>query len=604
MFRPNRTATTARSLLFISVITLLLAACTQGDLTTPPDSRISWAFSPNELAISSDIGLSGSNNHTLTLTNTGALSSTYTLSSSETWLQIPEPTGTLAAGESTTLRLNITPCETLGMNTSTLNVQGGGSETSIRISRDCQHIQQAAISDITPEQLELVSLVNTGADATVSFKNEGSAVLMFDVRSNADWLSVSPQAGELNAGETQTLTLSTTCANAGVQQAMLTLSSNAQLNNVQIPVTLECSNERFSLLVSADEGGRVLVAGDACDADCTTEVAAGATVMVEAVAEEGFLFAGWQGSDCESSRCALKVTADTSLKANFQPDTSTGFQIQVRFSDSQLSASQQAVFKQAADRWSEIIIADVPDIDVNIQDNDCGNGIKGIQGRVDDLVIDVSAPSIDGNGGVLGSAGPCGVRYDNQKGQFSYPYFGLMRLDKADIDALEQNGQLENVILHEMGHILGIGTLWDHHDLLEYNASSCLASVSIGFSGQMALSAYESMGQTGFIPVENDGGQGTKCGHWDEGTFGNELMTGWLDAGENPLSSLTIASLADLNYTVDMTAADAYSVSDMSISQQSLSNKLDLHAAETIILPKFMNQEKIQHQHPHQHQHD
>lgn len=52
--------------------------------------------------------------------------------------------------------------------------------------------------------------------------------------------------------------------------------------------------------------------------------------------------------------------------------------------------------------------------------------------------------------------------------------------------------------------------------------------------------------------------------HWRLTTsgvlLGNELMTGFLDAGTNPLSSLTIASLQDLGYEVSFDAANQFSL--------------------------------------------
>ena len=59
------------------------------------------------------------------------------------------------------------------------------------------------------------------------------------------------------------------------------------------------------------------------------------------------------------------------------------------------------------------------------------------------------------------------------------------------------------------------------------------------------------------VPIETEGGPGTAEGHWSERVFDNELMTGWLDSGTNPISRLTIASMADLGYVVDMSKADA-----------------------------------------------
>jgi hypothetical protein len=58
--------------------------------------------------------------------------------------------------------------------------------------------------------------------------------------------------------------------------------------------------------------------------------------------------------------------------------------------------------------------------------------------------------------------------------------------------------------------------------------------------------------------VENTGGSGTANVHWRESVFGNELMTGWLSGSTQPLSRITVGSLADIGYQVDMNAADQY----------------------------------------------
>jgi hypothetical protein len=62
--------------------------------------------------------------------------------------------------------------------------------------------------------------------------------------------------------------------------------------------------------------------------------------------------------------------------------------------------------------------------------------------------------------------------------------------------------------------------------------------------------------------VEREGGPGTREGHWRESSFGNELMTGFLNPGETPLSRLTIAALRDMGYEVNMDAADAFDIPD------------------------------------------
>ena len=36
-----------------------------------------------------------------------------------------------------------------------------------------------------------------------------------------------------------------------------------------------------------------------------------------------------------------------------------------------------------------------------------------------------------------------------------------MSFDTADLAQIEADGSLVRVIMHEMGHVLGIGTIWD-----------------------------------------------------------------------------------------------------------------------------------------------
>lgn len=214
------------------------------------------------------------------------------------------------------------------------------------------------------------------------------------------------------------------------------------------------------------------------------------------------------------------------------------FQIDVIFTDNSLTPSQQAIFTDAANRWAQIIIGDVPDVFVT-----------GL-GLVDDVAIEASAPTIDGPGGILGQAGPRTLR----SGSF-IPASGVMQFDSADVANLETSGQLENVILHEMGHVLGIGTIWSSLGLLQGAGGA-----DPRFLGAGATAEYNAIFDRAesSVPVANTGGSGTRDAHWRESVFNNELMTGFLDGGDNPLSRITVASLADMGYEVDLDAADPY----------------------------------------------
>ena len=60
-----------------------------------------------------------------------------------------------------------------------------------------------------------------------------------------------------------------------------------------------------------------------------------------------------------------------------------------------------------------------------------------------------SVREIDGRSGILASAGPCGIRDD----ETHLPFMGAMQFDLDDLEWLEEQGDMEEVILHEMGHV-------------------------------------------------------------------------------------------------------------------------------------------------------
>lgn len=80
----------------------------------------------------------------------------------------------------------------------------------------------------------------------------------------------------------------------------------------------------------------------------------------------------------------------------------------------------------------------------------CGGSPESPAGR---LLISSMLGIIDGAGGVLGSAGPSLIWIDCP----SISLEGSMTLDIADIVSLEEEGTLEGVVIHEMGHVIGIG---------------------------------------------------------------------------------------------------------------------------------------------------
>lgn len=239
--------------------------------------------------------------------------------------------------------------------------------------------------------------------------------------------------------------------------------------------------------------------------------------------------------------------------------SAAGFDINLRFV-ALPTVNQLATFNDAATRWETIITSDLTNIPLTVAAGSCSSAVP-INETIDDLMITVRLEPIDGAGSVLGSAGPCFTRTTG-----GLPILGAMRFDTADLANLEAAGSFGNVILHEMGHVLGIGTVWQSKGLLLNPSLPSSPGADTHFTGAQALIGFNNVGGSTWTggsktPVENNqGGSGTRDSHWREGVLANELMTGFLNNGSNPLSQLTIRSLADLGYTVDLGQADAFNV--------------------------------------------
>lgn len=230
--------------------------------------------------------------------------------------------------------------------------------------------------------------------------------------------------------------------------------------------------------------------------------------------------------------------------------------IELRGIDS-LGPAETAAFTAAKQRWESIIVRGVPATTAPPRPPCLPASSPDLPGTIDDLIIDVAVVPIDGPGGVLAEAGPTCVNLSTE-----LPVHGIMRFDSADVATLLANGQFELVVLHEMAHVLGFGTVWDMTSFVggSRKVISGAGTSNPRYSGGRGVAEYSLLGQSGNVPLENLGGPGTADAHWRETTFGNELMTGFLNPGANPLSRLSIASMVDLGYQVDVDQADPYSL--------------------------------------------
>jgi hypothetical protein len=208
-------------------------------------------------------------------------------------------------------------------------------------------------------------------------------------------------------------------------------------------------------------------------------------------------------------------------------DTPNGFNIEILFNGAWTDVLKQG-FYDAAEYYSDIITGDLAS----------HNG-------VDDIQISANLSNIDGSGGFWGWGGTSSVRSDTL-----LPSKGYVNIDSSDLDTMDSYGLWDDLILHEMGHALGFGTSWasmgliDNYDGdLRFNGANATQAYNDDYSDKAGNDALSDLG----VPVETDGGSGTAGVHWDDQTFGGELMTGQLNF-TNTLSDMSIAALEDMGY--------------------------------------------------------
>lgn len=203
--------------------------------------------------------------------------------------------------------------------------------------------------------------------------------------------------------------------------------------------------------------------------------------------------------------------AFTSEQSSDQP---SNFEIKLVFGGG-LSATQQHAFTGAKQRWEEIILGDPTQ----------ANGAT--------VIIDAAGVEIDGagtaNGNILGQAAPTHLRDGS-----GLPDRGFMEFDSFDLDRMEADGSLQNVIFHEMAHVLGHGTIWGRKRLLVGGGTR-----NPRFIGRRAMTEFGLLMNSNNampVPVANSGRQGSTDSHWRESVLGNELLTSRLNPGINPVS--------------------------------------------------------------------
>jgi hypothetical protein len=286
------------------------------------------------------------------------------------------------------------------------------------------------------------------------------------------------------------------------------------------------------------------------------------------------------------------VTATSGgFTTSFSATTQSDYVVELKYFGPPMSAEAQSAFVNAANRIKAAVVGRISTTIGLIGADLTLCGVSGLTSTVTEeargVIIYAAVAPIDGVGKILAQAGPCYVRQPSV-----LPAVGVMLFDEADIQNYINTGRFESVVLHEMNHVVGFGTIWTDKGVLQNPAytntenPTPTGSINPRFTGAAALAQCLAAGGsashcTSGVAVEQCGNAGTADGHWREtftttctgtnnspvgGTpaFDSEMMTGYVEGSANmPWSAMSIASFQDIGYTVNLLAADSYSVPNL-----------------------------------------
>ena len=215
--------------------------------------------------------------------------------------------------------------------------------------------------------------------------------------------------------------------------------------------------------------------------------------------------------------------------------------------------------RYAADRLEQIVLADYPTTRVSAV---CGHPLPAEHARVDDILIRVEWDD-PGPTHIAGHAVICNsIRTSGFRGV--RPNAGIVTIPWAD-NAIRDTMRAERVLVHEMLHVLGIGSgkIWEDSGYVHLNTSrpsftgpSAVREFQRLFPGRYANAVR--LGFTG-VPLEPDGSHWRTTGIDGNATFtlrGDIMSPGGNRFQNTAITVVTVGALEDLGYEVDYTMAD------------------------------------------------
>ena len=254
------------------------------------------------------------------------------------------------------------------------------------------------------------------------------------------------------------------------------------------------------------------------------------------------------------------------------PDTESPFRLDLVFLDD-FTEEEQEWWHRIANRWELVIQTELPDYKFSdTWTGQCGPHLLSVPAgeQIDNLRIYITKfDKITPYGPARGYGGPVLLRSN------SLPIIGCIGIDIAISSRFDD--LLWEIGLHEIGHVLGIGTIWEDSGMFrELNGD-------VHFAGPQAIAAFDQAGGADYqgakVPTEPDGG------HWHHSVLTGELM---VPSNGGALSAITLQALSDLGYSVDLAEADPY-VLPSSIAAKPVADAIPFCSLEGLPSPVYVD---------------
>jgi hypothetical protein len=206
----------------------------------------------------------------------------------------------------------------------------------------------------------------------------------------------------------------------------------------------------------------------------------------------------------------------------------------------------QRALDRAVKRWRQVIREELPLAPLRLPANRCRN--PAIDESVQGVLVHVRVPRL-GFGGILAQATACVLRPDGRT------IHGFMEFNADVLDRLGED-ELFYTAAHEIGHVLGVGTIWYRFDgQPELVSRIGTSSFFVGRQANAQFDLLENRATVGGpnVPISRDGG------HWDPRVLLLELMEPFARATTR-FSRVTVGAMGDMGYVVNQRSWDRYAL--------------------------------------------